>query len=154
MALDTAEAVDNKGVGNIASAALQAGAKRVLLVSSIFVTKRRRFNPLRMLLNSMIWGMMDQKLQGEDLLRGSGLSYTVVRPSGLYNGPGGQHKLLVGQGDELSGRVSRADVADVCIAALRLPQAHNVTMEVIQGAKELDQPGQLDSLFTGLKADT
>jgi len=34
---------------------------------------------------------------GENALRESGASYTVVRPGGLNNGQAGQHKLVTGQ---------------------------------------------------------
>jgi hypothetical protein len=59
---------------------------------------------------------------GENALRSSGVPYTIVRPVGLSNAPGGQSELIVGQGDHpLRGRaqISRADVARVCVEALR-----------------------------------
>ena len=36
---------------------------------------------------------MDEKLKGEDALRASGTPYTIVRPGGLTNQPGGKAKL-------------------------------------------------------------
>jgi uncharacterized protein YbjT (DUF2867 family) len=59
---------------------------------------------------------------GENTLRSSGVPYTIVRPAGLSNAPGGQSELIIGQGDHpLKGRaqISRADVARVCVEALR-----------------------------------
>lgn len=55
---------------------------------------------------------------GEELLRKAGLPYTVVRPGGLTDDPAGQAQLAVAQGDKSSGRVARADVAAVAVAAL------------------------------------
>lgn len=55
---------------------------------------------------------------GEEVLRKSGLPYTVVRPGGLTDDPAGQAQLAVAQGDKSSGRVARADVAAVAVAAL------------------------------------
>lgn len=55
---------------------------------------------------------------GEEVLRKSGLPYTVVRPGGLTNDPAGQVELVVAQGDSSSGRVARDDVAAVAVAAL------------------------------------
>lgn len=55
---------------------------------------------------------------GEEVLRKSGLPYTVVRPAGLTDDPAGQAQLAVAQGDKSSGRVARADVAAVAVAAL------------------------------------
>ena len=39
-------------------------------------------HPIRMILNNVRWGLMDAKFAGEELLRGSALPYTVVRPGG------------------------------------------------------------------------
>lgn len=52
------------------------------------------------------------------MLRKSGLPYAVVRPGGLTDDPAGQAQLAVAQGDKSSGRVARADVAAVAVAAL------------------------------------
>lgn len=57
-------------------------------------------------------------MQGEEALRASGVPYTVVRPGGLTGDPAGQARLVAAQGDRGSGRVGRADVAAVCVAAL------------------------------------
>ena len=51
---------------------------------------------MRMLLNNIRYGLMDNKLKGEDLLRQSGATYTIVRPGGLTNGPAGKEKLVIG----------------------------------------------------------
>jgi hypothetical protein len=37
-----------------------------------------------------------QRYAGENLLRTSGVPYTVVRPGGLTNKPGFQHKVIAG----------------------------------------------------------
>ena len=50
----------------------------------------------------------------------------------MTNEPGGQAALSFGQGDRISGMVSRADVAEVCVQALQQPSARNVTFEVVQ----------------------
>ena len=48
---------------------------------------------MRLLLNNIRYGLMDQKLAGEEALRGSGIPYTVVRPGGLGRTEGGKAKL-------------------------------------------------------------
>ena len=48
---------------------------------------------MRMFLNSIRWGLMDEKLKGEDALRASGAPYTIVRPGGLTNQLAGKAKL-------------------------------------------------------------
>ena len=48
---------------------------------------------MRVLLNNVRYSLMDEKLKGEDALRSSGAPYTIVRPGGLTNRPGGKAKL-------------------------------------------------------------
>jgi uncharacterized protein YbjT (DUF2867 family) len=119
------EHVDYRGVRNLVEAARAARVGHFVLVSSCAVT--RPDHPLNNFGQVLTW-----KLKGEDALRASGLMYTVVRPGGLTNEPGGQAALTFAQGDRISGMVSRADVAEVCIQALRQPNARNVTFEVVQ----------------------
>jgi len=54
------------------------------------------------------------------------------------------------QGDRVAGRVSRADVAAVAVAALSDPNAADVSFELSSKAGALPRPRQLDSLFEGL----
>ena len=96
-----------------------------VLVSSCAVTKPD--HPLNKFGQVLTW-----KLKGEDVLRASGLAYTIVRPGGLTNEPGGQSALVIDQGDRLNGMISRADVAEVCVQALQQPNARNTTFEVVQ----------------------
>eukprot|EP00208_Stichococcus_sp_RCC1054_P006685 CAMPEP_0206139406 /NCGR_PEP_ID=MMETSP1473-20131121/5871_1 /ASSEMBLY_ACC=CAM_ASM_001109 /TAXON_ID=1461547 /ORGANISM="Stichococcus sp, Strain RCC1054" /LENGTH=234 /DNA_ID=CAMNT_0053533187 /DNA_START=225 /DNA_END=929 /DNA_ORIENTATION=- len=150
----SAEGVDNKGSGNVAQAARAAGAKHVVMVSSALVTTKNRLNPVRMMLNSFRWGLMDSKLRGEDRLRNSGIPYTVVRPGGLTDDGGGASQLLINQGDKGSpGRVSRADVAAVCIAALEHPEkSAGRTIEL--AAQFADPPTPLTTVFDGTVPDS
>ena len=57
------------------------------------------------------------------------------------------------QGDSGSaGRIARADVARVCVAALSVPAARNVTLELFSkdGSPAADQ---MSTIFNGLKPD-
>ena len=48
---------------------------------------------MRMLLNNIRYGLMDEKLAGETVLRASGVPFTVVRPGGLTNAEAGKADL-------------------------------------------------------------
>ena len=48
---------------------------------------------MRIILNNIKWSLMDEKLKGEEALRASGVPYTIVRPGGLTDQPGGKAKL-------------------------------------------------------------
>jgi uncharacterized protein YbjT (DUF2867 family) len=122
------EKVDYEGVRNVATAAKAAGVTHYVQVSSLGVT-----NPNHPL--NRFGKVMDWKLKGENALRASGVPYTIVRPGGLGDGPGGKVGLRVGQGDTMdSGQIQRADVATVCVQALGNPDAYGKTFEVIGGA--------------------
>ena len=53
----------------------------------------------------------------------------------------------------MAGRVSRADVAAVAVAALSDPHAANVTFELSSKAGAVPPAHQLSSLFEGLAKD-
>ncbi|MCS6803035.1 MAG: SDR family oxidoreductase [Chloroflexota bacterium] len=122
----TPEKVDYHGQVNLIDAAKEAGVKKVVLISSLGITKPD--NMLNMIGNGRI---LEWKLKSEDYLRASGLDYTIVRPGHLEVPPHPPRTLVVGTGDTLQGAVSREQLADVCIAALRSPAARNKTFELI-----------------------
>jgi uncharacterized protein YbjT (DUF2867 family) len=122
---DRPEMIDYQGVKNLAEAARAAGIRQFVLVSSRSVTQED--NPL----NKMFGDVLKWKLKGEDALRASGVPYTVVRPGGLLNKPGRQQTVVFEQGDTVSAQttIARADVADICVQALKHPEALNKTFE-------------------------
>ncbi|XP_009408895.2 protein HIGH CHLOROPHYLL FLUORESCENCE PHENOTYPE 173, chloroplastic-like [Musa acuminata AAA Group] len=68
-------------------------------------------------------------LQGEDLIRESGIPYSIVRPCALTEEPAGAD-LIFDQGDNITGKISREEVAQICVAALSSPYACGKTFEV------------------------
>lgn len=140
------EFVDYGGTKNLVDAAVAANVDQFVLVSSLGASHPD--HPL----NAVFGNVMAWKLKGEDALRASGLDYTIVRPGGLSDDPAREQSLIFDQGDKLeSGRISRADVAEVCVAALAAPGARNRTFEVVseEGPTERDWV----SLFGALQAD-
>jgi uncharacterized protein YbjT (DUF2867 family) len=133
---DRPEKIDFEGVRNLAAAARAAQVRQFVLVSSRSVTQDD--NPL----NKMFGDVLKWKLKGENALRESGVPYTVVRPGGLTNGSGGQRRLVLEQGDTVSAQttIARADVAELCVQALRYPEAVNRTFEAssVDGAPTAD----------------
>jgi len=139
------EFVDYGGVKNLAEAAASAGLRQFVLVSSMGVTQEdhmlnRLFN------NVLIW-----KFKGEEALRASGVPYTIVRPGGLTNAPGGEFEVIFAQGDGEAGAIPRADVARVCVAALGAETALNKTFEINSGKQP--PADQLSAGFAGLADD-
>ncbi|CAA3024484.1 Hypothetical predicted protein [Olea europaea subsp. europaea] len=66
---------------------------------------------------------------GEDVLRESGVPYTIVRPCALTEEPAGA-ELIFDQGDNITGKISREEVARICVAALESPYVCDKTFEV------------------------
>jgi uncharacterized protein YbjT (DUF2867 family) len=141
------ELVDYGGVKALAEAARVAKVQHFVLTSSMGVTNPdNRLNQI--LDNILMW-----KLKGETALRSTGVPYTIVRPGGLTNEPGGQEGLKVMQGDpkEVTGKISRADVALVLVNALGRKDALNKTFEVISDSASSSV--DWDRLFSRLKPD-
>ncbi|MEQ1801615.1 MAG: SDR family oxidoreductase [Gammaproteobacteria bacterium] len=139
------EFVDYGGVKNLTDAARAAGVRQLVLESSMGVGSGGGL--LGMLLNLLSGDALKWKAKGEAHLRASGVPYTIVRPGGLTDDPGGQTGIDLQQGDEGSGRIPRADVAAVMIAALDNPAALRKTFEVIS-----DPEAKRDAWRTGFSA--
>ena len=139
------EAVDYGGVKNLADAAAATGVRQFVLVSSSGVTDEDHF------LNKAFDNILIWKFKGEEVLRASGVPYTIVRPGGLVNTPGGEFSVIFAQGDATGGRISRQDVALICVAALQEKSAINKTFETYSS----EEPGQNDwaALFGSLAAE-
>eukprot|EP00931_Biecheleriopsis_adriatica_P091771 TRINITY_DN65650_c0_g1_i1.p1 TRINITY_DN65650_c0_g1~~TRINITY_DN65650_c0_g1_i1.p1 ORF type:complete len:381 (-),score=52.32 TRINITY_DN65650_c0_g1_i1:25-1080(-) len=131
----TAKAVDNDGLVNTAQACIAAKVKRLVVVSSGAVS--RPDSAVYNFLN-LFGNIMAEKITGENRIRslyaslppGSNLGYTIVRPGGLVEeGVEGAVGVEVTQGDRFSGRISRVDVAGLCLAAVDSEAAKNATLE-------------------------
>lgn len=128
-----------------------------VLVSSAGVTRPGRpglnldEEPPAVRMNEQLGGILTWKLRGEEVVRQSGLSYTIVRPCALTEEPGNQ-PLWVDQGDNLRGKVSREDIAELCIQALSQPHACQVTFEVTEGHGGCGV-GDWDCLFAKVRRD-
>ena len=116
----TAAAVDNEGLVNVAKACIAAKVPSLVIVSSGGVSKPD--SPVYKFLN-LFGKIMEEKIKGEDTVRAlykdcgsTCCTYTVIRPGGLTEEEArGVSALELNQGDTKSGRISRADVASLCI---------------------------------------
>ncbi|MBW4689165.1 MAG: CIA30 family protein [Komarekiella atlantica HA4396-MV6] len=128
-----------------------------VLVSSAGVTRPGRpginldEEPPAVKLNDQLGGILTWKLKGEDSLRESGIPYTIIRPCALTEEPGGK-ELIFEQGDNIKGKISREDVAEICVQALKLANAYNVTFEVKEEENSLNSI-DWQRLFSNLQRD-
>lgn len=127
--LTSRHVVDGNGIVNLIDAAANEGVRHFVMESAIGVgdSAERLPTPFRYLLFRPLKG----KDKAERYLRHSGLRYTVVRPGGLTNDPPSGALVVCEGGDTVTGRVPRADVAHLMVAALYTPAASGRTFEVV-----------------------
>ena len=80
-------------------------------------------------MNEQLGGILTWKLAGENVIRDSGLTYTIIRPCALTEEITPQ-LLQFAQGDSLKGQVSRQAIAQLCVDVLSLGEAGQKTFEV------------------------
>ncbi|KAL1803089.1 hypothetical protein ACET3Z_031736 [Daucus carota] len=155
---NTPERVDCDGAKNLISA-LPSSLKRVVLVSSVGVTK---FNELPWSIMNLC-GVLKYKKMGEDCLINSGLPYTIIRPGRLTDGPytsydlntllkataGERRAVVIGQGDKLVGEVSRLVVAEACLQALDIECTEGQIYEInsVKGEGPENNKDKWEELF-------
>lgn len=72
------------------------------------------------------------KYMAENRLRQSGLTYCIVRPGSFTDQPGGNKAIMLEQDGDVSGAISRADLAEICVKSLLDPRACNVTFDAFE----------------------
>ncbi len=128
-----------------------------VLISSAGVTRPGRpginldEEPPAVRLNDQLGGILTWKLKGEDSLRASGIPYTIIRPCALTEEAGGK-ELIFEQGDNIRGKISRDDVAELCVRSLQQSNAHNITLEVKSGENNANYINW-QQLFSNLQPD-
>ncbi len=136
-----AETVDYHGTRNLIEQAAAADVEFVVFISTIYASRPEHYQDVEP--TSLGW-----KARAEEVIRRSGIPYCIVRSGWLTDGAGGE-PLSVSQGDTAEGRISRADLADVCTRVLLVPDARGKTFEVVAAAA-----GQASSLASALAALT
>ena len=127
--------VDNEGLVNVVKACIACNVPHLVIVSSGSVSKPD--SPVFKFLN--IFGrIMEEKIKGEDEVRAlysslpedssqqqqpSSPTYTIIRPGGLTEEPPrGVDAMELNQGDLKTGRISRYDVASLCVESTLWPK--------------------------------
>ncbi|MTJ08510.1 MULTISPECIES: CIA30 family protein [unclassified Anabaena] len=128
-----------------------------VLISSAGVTRPGRpginleEEPPAVRLNDQLGGILTWKLRGEESVKASGIPYTIIRPCALTETAGGK-ALIFEQGDNIKGKISRDDVAEICVQAIKEPKASNLTFEVKESEENAHNP-DWKKLFSSLQPD-
>lgn len=105
-------------------------------------------------MSDMLGRILDWKLAGEDLIRNSGLPYTIIRPCALTEKePVGMDSLVFAQGDTMTGQVSREDIAPLIAGTFENSSLSNVTVEVSQKKENEASPGPSKERIEKLRKD-
>ena len=163
---EAAQKVDRDGVLAVAKKCQESGVRRMVLVSSGLVDpSTNKWSFIRGILNTIntglfhYKGMMDFKFEGEELLRSSGQSYTIVRPGRLGDGVRDLKKSVPCCGQTNAGWlngsvVNRETLAHVCVDAAMSEHAADVTFELGTQAPDSEDVDYSTAIFLGLVTDS
>lgn len=131
------ESIEHYFMIKLVQAAGENGVDQIVLCSSMGTESPEAIPRLEKILRA--------KRRGEIILENSGLTYTIVRPGGLHNNPGGQ---AVGLARHLEGfgAISRDDVAEVMVQAILQPASRNRVVEIVNA--ETGLPANSDELYS------
>lgn len=124
------DAVDRDGAIRAIDAAVEAGARRFVMLSAMGADPESRGHAISHYFRAK--GVADEHLTS------SGLDFTIVRPGRLNDRPAATY---IDAGERLGrqGEISRDDLAEVLVACLDLPNTRGKTFEVLAGEQPLKQ---------------
>lgn len=126
----TGGTIDDQGTIHLIDAAVRAGVRRFVLVTSIGVGETAEDIPAP--LRAVLGKVLAAKQRAEERLRASGLAFTVLRPGGLSNEPATGAIWAAPRG--LGGMIPRADVAYAAVASLGREDAQGQTLSLVSQA--------------------
>jgi uncharacterized protein YbjT (DUF2867 family) len=106
---------DFEGTKNIVDAAKAAGITRVVLVTAIGTGDSIKAVSEQTL--KVLGPVYAEKVKGEDYLKASGLTYTIIRPGGLLNLPATGDGMLT-EDITVGGDITRADLGALTASAI------------------------------------
>ncbi|MCU0550542.1 MAG: SDR family oxidoreductase [Leptolyngbya sp. Prado105] len=119
---------DYEGNRNLIDAAVQAGVKKFVLVTSIGSGESVVALPPRAL--EALGAVLVEKEKAEQHLIESGLTYTIVRPGGLKSEPATGTGFLT-ENPKIAGSIHRADVADLVCKCLVSDRANRKILSAL-----------------------
>ncbi|NEQ26609.1 MAG: SDR family oxidoreductase [Microcoleus sp. SIO2G3] len=128
---------DYLGNKNLIDAAVKAGVRRFILVSSIGSGNSAAALPPQAL--QTLGAVLAEKAQAEQHLVASGLTYTVIRPGGLKSEPATGNGALT-LDPTVAGSIHRADVADLVYRCLGSDRSHDQILSAVDRTLVYGQP--------------
>jgi nucleoside-diphosphate-sugar epimerase len=123
------ERADFKGNKNLIDAAVKAGVKKFILVSSIGSGNSAPALPSQAL--ETLSAVLAEKEQAENHLIASGLTYTIIRPGGLTSEPPPRGGGILTENPLIAGTINRTDVAELTCRCLTSEKANNKVLSAV-----------------------
>jgi uncharacterized protein YbjT (DUF2867 family) len=123
--------IDNMGNQNLARAAKAKGLEKIVIISSVGAGNSR--NALSFMYKVMMSPILRAKEKSEAFIQSYGMTYTIIRPGG-YGDKEVSGRIAFGEGGKITGRVTREQIAKVCVDALTNQAMNNRTFEVVDEA--------------------
>lgn len=123
--------IDNMGNQNLARAARAKGLEKIVIISSVGAGNSR--NALSFMYKLMMSPILRAKEKSEAFIRSFGMTHIIIRPGG-YGDKEVSGQIAFGEGGKITGRVTRAQIAKVCVDALASQAMNNRTFEVVDAA--------------------
>lgn len=139
-------ATEYEGTTNVLDIAKQSGFQGRFLYMTTIGTDKRTW--LGMTLNLIKGKTLVWRKEAEVAIRSSGLRYTIIRAGILNDKPPGTHQLMISVNPmplTLQYQISRSDVADIFVEALKKEGTINQAFNVVWASKGNRQP--IDSLL-------
>ena len=122
------ERADYLGNKNLIDAAVKAGVKRFILITSIGSGESVAAIPPQAF--AALKEVLLEKEKAEQHLIASGLTYTIIRPGGLKSEPATGNGVLT-EDPKIAGSIHRADVADLVCRCLGSDRASNKILSAL-----------------------
>ncbi len=119
------------GNRNLIDAAVEAGVKHFILITSIGAGTSSNAIPASAL--EALGAVLIEKEQAETYLHQSGLAHTVIRPGGLKSEPATGNAVLTAD-STIGGIIHRADVAKLICKCIGNDRTHNQTLSAVDKA--------------------
>ncbi|KAL2234823.1 UNVERIFIED_CONTAM: Protein HIGH CHLOROPHYLL FLUORESCENCE PHENOTYPE chloroplastic [Sesamum indicum] len=108
------------------------GIQHVILLSQLSVY--RDSTGIQAVMNSNARKLAEQD---ENVVKSSGVPYSIIRTGLLKNAPGGQQGFCFEEGSAVKGSLSKEDAAFICVEALDSVPEKGLTFEVVNGAEKV-----------------
>jgi uncharacterized protein YbjT (DUF2867 family) len=128
---EAVEAVDRNGAIRLVDAAEDAAVDRFVMLSSMYADQPAAAP-------ESLQAYLEAKGDADRYLRGSDLTYTIVRPGELTNEPGTGKIRTAADLSRKDGDIPRVDVARTLVATLTAESTYGETFEVLSGDEPVE----------------